>query len=298
MAGGYGTRLFPLTQGISKQLLPVFDKPMIYYPLSILMLAGIKEILVITTSRDLRAFQRVLGDGSQWGLDLSYAEQPRARGLPDAFLVGRQFVGLDPVCLILGDNILYGTNLVERLREVARLRRGAVIFGYPVRDPERYGVVEFASDGRVLSLEEKPEIPRSNFAITGLYFFDNTVLDIAAALEPSERNELEIVDILRVYHRRAELRVEELGRGIAWLDAGTDKSLLQAAGFVQVVQERQGLMIACPEEIAYRMGYISWQECQSTLSAMPNNGYKAYLSKVLDQLPVSRLAANQLAHFP
>lgn len=259
------------------------------------MLAGIREILVVTTSRDLSAFRRLLSDGSQWGLDLTYIPQSHPRGIPDAFLVGREHIDSGAVCLILGDNILYGTNLVDRLRKAARLSKGAMIFAYPVRDPERYGVVEFDQVGKVLSIEEKPDRPRSSFAIPGVYFLDNEVLRIAEELRPSERGELEVADILRDYQRRGQLRVEELGRGIAWLDAGTDESLLQAASFVQAVQDRQGFMIACPEEIAYRMGYITKQDCQDLLSAMPENGYKGYLSGLLNDQSVSSASPLPLA---
>ena len=256
LAGGRGTRLNPLTLAISKQLLPVYDKPMIYYPLSMLMLAGIRQILVISTPEDLPAFRRLLGDGARWGLRFEYAEQTEPRGLADAFLVGRQFISGSPVCLILGDNIFFGSGLADQLRTAAALDRGALVFAYSVRDPQRYGVIEFDADGRAISLEEKPSRPLSNYAVPGLYFYDEHVVQFAEALEPSPRGELEITDLNRSYMERSQLKVIPLGRGLAWLDAGTHELLLQAANFVQTVEERQGLMISCPEEIAYRMGYI------------------------------------------
>lgn len=249
LAGGKGTRLYPLTIGVSKQLLPVYDKPMIYYPLSMLMLAGIREILIISTPEALPIFKRLLGDGNQWGLDFSYAQQDEPRGLADAFIVGRDFIGDDPVALILGDNIFFGHGLSEQLQSAADLESGAVIFAYAVNDPERYGVVEFNSEGKALSIEEKPDDPRSNYAVPGLYFYDNDVVQIAADLEPSERGEIEISDINQRYLEQEALRVMVLGRGVAWLDAGTAGSLLQASNFVQAVEERQGMMISCPEEI-------------------------------------------------
>jgi glucose-1-phosphate thymidylyltransferase len=282
LAGGRGTRLYPLTLGVSKQLLPVYDKPMIYYPLSMLMLAGICDILVISTPEDLPAFRRLLGDGRQWGLRFQYAEQSEPRGLADAFRVGREFVGGQPACLILGDNIFYGHGLPEQLHAAARLTSGAVIFAYPVRDPERYGVVEFDSQGRAISIEEKPRQPRSHFAVPGIYFYDGQVSDIAARLRPSPRGELEITDLNRVYLERGQLRVEMIGRGSAWLDAGTHESLLQAANFVQAVEERQGLMIACPEEIAYRLDFITADQLRALARPMAGNGYGAYLLRLLD----------------
>jgi glucose-1-phosphate thymidylyltransferase len=283
LAGGRGTRLYPLTLSVCKQLLPVYDKPMVYYPLSMLMLAGIREILIISTPEDLPAFRRLLGDGSQWGLAFTYAEQSEPRGLADAFVLGREFVGGEPVCLILGDNIFYGHGLQELLQRAAGLREGALILAYPVRDPERYGVIEFTADGRALSIEEKPAAPRSHYAVPGLYFYDAGVTEVAAHLAPSPRGELEITDVNRHYLERGRLRVELLGRGTAWLDAGTHESLLQAATFVQTLEERQGLMIACPEEISYRMGYISAEALRVLARRMSNNGYGAYLLRVLEE---------------
>ncbi len=283
LAGGRGTRLFPLTLGVSKQLLPVYDKPMVYYPLSMLMLAGIGEILVISTPEDLPAYRRLMGDGSQWGVSFSYAEQDQPRGLAEAFLIGREFVGGESVALILGDNIFFGTGLWDQLREAARLERGAVIFAYPVRDPEHYGVVELDADGRALSLEEKPPRPRSTFAVPGLYFYDNRVLDIAARLKPSPRHELEITDVNRVYLKQDQLQVRQLGRGIAWLDAGTHETLLQAANFVQAVEERQGLMIGCPEEVAYRVGFITREQLRRLAGEYRSSSYGRYLARLADE---------------
>ena len=283
LAGGRGTRLHPLTLVMSKQLLPVYDKPMVYYPLSMLMLAGIREILVISTPEDLPNFQRLLGDGSQWGLRFSYVEQDQPRGLADAFRVGADFIGGDSACLILGDNIFFGHGLPEMLRRAAALKEGALIFAYAVRDPERYGVVDFDSNGLVLSLEEKPAKPKSNYAVPGIYFYDSKVVELAANLQPSKRGELEITDLNRLYLERGELRVDILGRGVAWLDAGTHESLLQSAGFVQAVQERQGMMISCPEEIAYRMGYIDEDQLREQVSGMANNGYADYLRRLLEK---------------
>ena len=279
LAGGKGTRLHPITIGVSKQLLPVYDKPMIYYPLSMLMLAGIREILVISTPNDLPLFRRLLRDGSQWGMKFQYAEQAQPRGLADAFIVGREFIGNDPVCLILGDNIFYGHGLGDLMQKSSRLTNGALIFAYPVRDPERYGVVEFNATGKALSIEEKPKQPKSNFAVPGIYFYDNQVTGIAAGLKPSRRGELEITDLNRVYLERGRLQVESLGRGTAWLDAGTHESLLQAAQFVQTVQDRQGLMIACPEEIAYRQRFISRAQLDKLAGQIPNE-YGQYLQRL------------------
>lgn len=285
LAGGKGTRLHPLTIGVSKQLLPVYDKPMVYYPLSMLMLAGIREILVISTPEALPAFRTLLQDGRQWGLHFSYSEQLEPRGLADAFLVGRDFIQGEPVCLILGDNIFFGHGLPASLRRAAQLTRGALIFAYPVRDPERYGVVEFDETGRAISIEEKPTKPRSHYAVPGIYFYDDRVVEFAESLRPSRRGELEITDLNCIYLERGELRVEPLGRGVAWLDAGTHESLLQAGQFVQTIEERQGMMISCPEEIAYRMGFID-KEQLITLARMINNQYGAYLLRLAeDQLP-------------
>jgi glucose-1-phosphate thymidylyltransferase len=268
--------------GLSKQLLPVYDKPMIYYPLAMLMFAGIRDILVISMPDQLPAFRRLLNDGSQWGLDFRYAEQPEPKGLADAFLVGKEFIAGEPICLILGDNIFFGHGLPDQLREAAKLTEGAIIFAYSVRNPERYGVVEFDSSGRALSIEEKPENPRTEFAVPGIYFYDGSVVEIAEQLEPSKRGELEITDLNRVYLERGQLQVEVIGRGVAWLDAGTHEALLQAANFVQAVEERQGLMISCPEEIAYRMGYISADQLRDLAVTMTNNSYQEYLLKLLD----------------
>jgi len=277
LAGGKGTRLYPVTKCISKQLLPVYNKPMVYYPLSMLMLAGIREILVISTPGDLPAFRGLLGDGRQWGISFSYAEQAEPRGLADAFLVGRDFVGTEPACLILGDNIFYGQGLPGLLREAAALKDGAMIFAYAVNDPARYGVVEFDKTGRALSLEEKPRQPRSNYAVPGLYFYDGHVVEYAASLRPSARGELEITDLNKVYLSKGQLRVRALGRGVAWLDAGTHEALMQASSFVQAVQERQGMMISCPEEIAFRMSFIDADQLRRLATAMSENDYKAYL---------------------
>jgi glucose-1-phosphate thymidylyltransferase len=277
LAGGQGTRLYPLTLGMSKQLLPVYDKPMVYYPLSMLMLAGIRDILVVSSDEDLPQFQRLLGDGQQWGVRFSYTGQSSPRGLVDAFMIGRDFIGADPVCLILGDNIFFGAGLWDQLREGASLQEGALIFAYEVKSPENYGVVEFDRSGRVLSLEEKPQKPKSRFVVPGLYFYDNQVLDFAQQIKPSERGELEISDINRLYLERGLLRVKQLGRGVAWLDAGTHETLLQAANFVQTVEERQGLMIGCPEEVAYRAGLIDRQQLISLAEKLITNSYGQYL---------------------
>lgn len=283
LAGGRGTRLYPLTLGQSKQLLPVYDKPMIYYPLSMLMLAGIREILVISTPEDLPGFRRLLGTGEQWGLSFAYIEQEKPRGLAEALILGHDFVGDDTVSLILGDNIFYGTGLVDLLRDAAKLQEGAKIFAYPVKNPTEYGVVEFNDDFRAISIEEKPEKPRSRFAVPGLYFYDNQVLEIADTLEPSSRDELEITDINRIYMERGLLHVYELGRGIAWLDAGTHENLLHAANFVQAVEERQGLMISCPEEIAYRMGFITKGQLHQLGENLNHNNYGGYLLRLAQE---------------
>jgi glucose-1-phosphate thymidylyltransferase len=283
LAGGKGTRLYPLTIAISKQILPVYDKPMVYYPLSMLMLAGIREILVISTPDALPGFKQLLHDGSQWGLKFEYAEQPEPRGLADAFLVGREFIGDSPVCLMLGDNIFYGQGMASLLQECASLEEGAIIFGYKVNDPQRYGIVEFDADGRVLSLEEKPANPKSNFAVPGIYFYDNQVVGIAENLVPSERGEIEITDLNRVYLEKGQLKARMFSRGVAWLDAGTHESLLQAASFIQTIQERQGLMISCPEEIAYRMGYITIEQLCDLGNSLAGNSYGEYILEIARQ---------------
>ncbi|WP_437825915.1 glucose-1-phosphate thymidylyltransferase RfbA [Sorangium sp. So ce1153] len=287
LAGGRGTRLHPVTRGVSKQLLPVYNKPMVYYPLSILMFAGIREILVISTPEDLPLYQRLLGDGQQWGLRLTYAAQDEPRGLADAFRIGRKFVGGEPVALVLGDNIFYGTGLPETLRRASKLEVGAVAFAYPVSDPHRHGIVELDASGRVISLVEKPSEPRSHYAVPGMYFYDGKVCDIAASLKPSARGEYEITDLNCVYLARGELRIEMLGRGVAWLDAGTHESLLQASNFVQTVELRQGLMIACPEEVAYRMGFIDGDALAALADELPSE-YTDYLRNILRDHPVRR----------
>jgi glucose-1-phosphate thymidylyltransferase len=282
LAGGIGTRLHPITLAVSKQLLPVYDKPMVYYPLSMLMLAGMREILVISTSEDVPLFRRLLGDGKKWGMHFSYAEQTVPRGLADAFLVGEEFIDGKPACLILGDNIFFGHGLPGQLRQAAELKKGGLIFAYPVRDPQRYGVVEFDGLGCAISLEEKPDKPRSSFAVPGLYFYDQRVVSIAKALKPSTRGELEITDLNKVYLEMGELQVQQLGRGIAWLDAGTHESLLQAANFIQAVQDRQGIMISCPEEIAYRKGFISREALVEIARSYKNNAIGEYLLRLTE----------------
>jgi len=283
LAGGKGTRLYPLTIAISKQILPVYDKPMVYYPLSMLMLAGIREILIISTPDALPTFKELLKDGTQWGLKFEYAEQAEPRGLADAFIVGRDFIGKDTVCLTLGDNIFYGEGMVSLLQECALLKEGAFIFGYKVHDPERYGIVEFDIQEKVISLEEKPKKPKSNFAIPGIYFYDNQVVKIAAALKPSSRGEIEITDLNRVYLNQGQLSVKIFGRGVAWLDAGTHESLLQASTFIETIQQRQGLMISCPEEIAYRMGYISKEKLLELGTTLSGNSYGEYIVSLVKE---------------
>jgi glucose-1-phosphate thymidylyltransferase len=283
LAGGSGSRLHPLTRSISKQLLPVYNKPMVYYPLSTLMLAGIREILVITTPQDQDSYRRLLGDGRELGVFIEYAVQPSPDGLAQAFIIGREFIGDSRVCLALGDNIVYGAGFSEALRNAASHMTGATVFGYQVRDPQRYGVVEFDEEGRAVGLEEKPTLPKSSFAVTGLYFFDNQVVDIASRLTPSARSELEITDVNREYLKRGQLRVEKLGRGIAWLDTGTHESLVQASNFIQAVEERQGLMVGCLEEIAYRMHYITASDLTRLAGAMKSSAYGQYLLHILDE---------------
>jgi glucose-1-phosphate thymidylyltransferase len=283
LAGGKGTRLHPLTLAVSKQLLPVYDKPMIYYPLSVLMLAGIREVLIISTPQDLPLFRHLLGSGQKWGMQFSYAEQSEPRGLADAFIVGEQFVDNNPACLILGDNIFFGQGISGQLMQGAKLQEGGIIFAYSVRDPQRYGVVEFDNKGRAISLEEKPANPRSNFVVPGLYFFDQRVTSFAKTLKPSVRGELEITDLARIYLEMGQLQVLQMGRGIAWLDAGTHESLLQAANFIQAVQERQGIMVSCPEEIAYRRGFISKEMLIELAQSYNKNGYAEHLLRLAEE---------------
>ena len=289
LAGGHGTRLHPITLGISKQLLPLYNKPMVYYPLSMLMLADIREILVISSPEHLPLYEHLLCDGKQWGLSFAYAEQVEPRGLADAFLVGENFIQNEPICLILGDNIFYGHGLPSKLRAAATLNEGAIVFAYPVRNPERYGVVEFDHHGNVLSIEEKPEQPRSHFAVPGIYFYDQNVVEMAKELQPSDRGELEITDLHLVYLAKGQLKVEVLGRWIAWLDSGTNESLMQASNFIQAVQDRQGLMVSCPEEIAFRMGFITTEELKKEVGKMGDNSYRTYLQQLLHDDPFPSL---------
>ncbi len=285
LAGGSGTRLHPVTRGISKQLLPIYDKPMVYYPLATLMMAGVRDLLLISTPEDLPLYERLLGNGSQWGIAITYAQQPRPEGLAQAFTIGRAFVGTQRVALALGDNVYFGHGLPDQLRAAAARESGGTVFAYRVRDPERYGVVDFDSQGRALDIEEKPAQPKSRYAVTGLYFYDNRVLDIAASLQPSARGELEITDVNRRYLQQGQLHVELLGRGVAWLDTGTHESLLQASNFIEAIETRQGLKVCCPEEIAYRAGYIGRAELERLAAPLAKTGYGQYLAALLDEPP-------------